>query len=65
LALKLALDSRVLAWVLVSMVRASVSALALKGPGLGLGLGLEDPGLIGFGLRLELVTGASHINAYD
>jgi len=49
LALKLALDSRVLVLVLVSRVQASASAsasvLALKGPGLGLGLGLEDPGL--------------------
>jgi len=53
LALKLALDSRVLALVLVSRVQtsasasASASALALKGPGLGLGLGLglEGPGL--------------------
>jgi len=47
LALKLALDSRVLALVLVSRVQASASAsaLALKGPGLGLGLGLENPGL--------------------
>jgi len=41
LVLKLALDSRILALVLVSRVQAS----ALKGPGLGLGLGLESPGL--------------------
>jgi len=39
MALKLALDSRVLALVLVTRVQAS----ALKGPGLG--LGLEGPGL--------------------
>jgi len=48
LALKLALDSRVLALVLVSRVQAS--ALAWKGPVLGLGfespgLGLKGPGL--------------------
>jgi len=43
LALKLVLDSRVLALVLVSRVQAS--ALALKSPVLGLGLGLEGPGL--------------------
>jgi len=48
LALKLALDSRVLALVLVSRVQA----LALKGPGLG--LGLEGPGLDGPGLGLAL-----------
>jgi len=54
LALKLVLDSRVLALVLVSRVQASTSALTLKGPGLGLGLGLEGPGL---GLSLGLVLG--------
>jgi len=48
LALKLALDSRVLALVLVSRVQASASAL--KSPGLG--LGLEGPGL---GLVLGLL----------
>jgi len=52
LALKLALDSRVLALVLVSRVQASASAVALKGPILGLRLGLESPGL-GLGLGLE------------
>jgi len=46
----LALDSRVLALVLVSRVQA----LAVKGPGLGLGLGLEDPGLGHEGSALDL-----------
>jgi len=48
LTLKLALDSRVLALVLVSRIQASASAL--KGPGLG--LGLESPGL-GLGIGFE------------
>jgi len=51
LASKLALDSRVLALVLVLRVQASASASAFKVPGLnGLVLGLEGPGL---GLDLE------------
>jgi len=54
LALKLALDSKVLALVLVSRVQAS--ALALKGPGLGLGLGLESAGLEGPGLGLWILA---------
>jgi len=51
LALKLALDSRVLALVLFSRVQGSASAL--KGPGLG--LCLEGPGLEGPGLGLCLL----------
>jgi len=53
LALKLALDSRVLALILVSRVQASASDLALKGPGLGLGIGLEGPGLLSSSLAFE------------
>jgi len=61
LALKLALDSRVLALVLVLKVQASASAsaLVLKGPGLDLGLGLETAVV---GLKQETSTAyQSHI----
>jgi len=54
LALKLALDSRDLALVLVSRVQA----LALKGPSHGLDLGLQYPslGLEGLGLWILALT---------